>query len=228
MFTPADLFDLRHTAHASLFDGCANAWDALTRLPAYVQAQARPRLENRCLGVAWIGDLVCIGEGTVVEDGAMIQGPAIIGRHCQIRHNAYIRHQVLVGDHCVIGNACEIKHAILFDGCEVPHHNYIGDSILGHQAHLGAGAKISNLKLTPGTVRISHGGVVADTGLLKLGALIGDGAQIGCNAVLNPGTVLGRGSIVYPNVSWRGVLPAGHIARNRAAVEVGRLEDRRD
>jgi acetyltransferase-like isoleucine patch superfamily enzyme len=102
----------------------------------------------------------------------------------------------------------------------VPHFNYVGDSILGCRAHLGAGVKISNVKLSPGTVRVEDGGQRVDTGLRKFGALIGDGCDVGCNAVLNPGSILGRGSIVYPNVSWRGVLGAGQIAKNRSAIEV--------
>jgi NDP-sugar pyrophosphorylase family protein len=220
MWAPADLFDLSQTEHAELFADCERAWDALRRLADYLKKNARSELKNRCDGVAWIGPDVVIGEGTVVEDGAMIRGPAIIGRNCQIRHNAYIRGDVLIGDGCVVGNSCEIKHSILFNECQVPHFNYVGDSILGHKAHLGAGVKISNLKITPGHVAIEHEGNVIDTGLRKFGALIGDRAQVGCNAVLNPGSILGRGSMVYPNVSWRGYLPPAHLAKNRAEVQV--------
>ena len=220
MFAPADLFDLRETEHAALFDGCETAWTALARIANYLRDHLRPALHNRCEGVAWIGDQVFIGEGTVVEDGAMIKGPALIGRNCRIRHNAYVRDNVVVGDGCTIGNACEIKNSVLFNGCEVPHFNYVGDSILGHKAHLGAGVKISNLKITPGHVVVEIDGRRIDTGLRKFGALIGDRAQVGCNAVLNPGSILGRRSLVYPNVSWRGVLPEHGVAKNRAVVEV--------
>lgn len=220
MFRPGDLFDLTQTAHAGLFDDCAYAWDALKRLKAYLETHLRPALNNQCDGVAWIGKDVFIGEGTVVEDGAMIKGPAIIGRNCQIRHGAYIREHVLVGDNCTVGNACELKHAVLFNGCEVPHFNYVGDSILGFKAHLGAGVKISNLKITPGNVTVELEGRPFDTGLRKFGALVGDRANVGCNAVLNPGTILGREALVYPNVNWRGFLPAHLIAKNRAVVEV--------
>lgn len=223
MFAPADLFALDQTEHAALFDGCTVAWEALARIPDYVRARARADLRNRCVGVAWIGEQVSIGEGTVVEDGAMIKGPAIIGRNCKIRHNAYIRENVIIGDGCVVGNACELKNAWLFNGGEVPHFNYVGDSILGHRAHLGAGVKISNLKVTPGHVILELEGRLIDTGLRKFGALIGDHAQIGCNAVLNPGSILGRRAIVYPNVNWRGYLPSLHVAKNRAAVEVVQL-----
>jgi NDP-sugar pyrophosphorylase family protein len=220
MFAPGDLFDLSQTEHAELFDGCARAWEALKRLEAYVAARVRPALHNRCNGVAYIGPQVSIGEGTVVEDGVMILGPAIIGRGCVIRHNAYLREHVVVGDGCLVGNACELKMALLFNRAQVPHFNYVGDSILGYESHLGAGAKVSNVKLLGQTVRVESGAEAIDTGLRKFGALVGDGADVGCNTVLNPGSVLGRGSVVYPNVSWRGVLPSGFIAKNRALVEV--------
>ncbi|MBI5385483.1 MAG: UDP-N-acetylglucosamine diphosphorylase [Verrucomicrobia bacterium] len=220
MFKPADLFDLTQTEHAALFDGCEFAWDALKRLKDYVDAHAQPLLKNQCDGVAYIGEKVFIGEGTVVEDGAMIKGPAIIGRHCQIRHNAYIREHVLVGDGCVVGNSCELKHAILFNDCQVPHFNYVGDSVLGFKAHLGAGVKISNAKIVPGNVTVEIDGQRYDTGLRKFGALLGDFAEVGCNAVLNPGSILGRHALVYPCANWRGVLAADRIAKNKAAVEV--------
>ena len=245
MFTAADLFDLTQTEHATLFDGCHYAWEALKKIEPYLTKVARQNPPPRFPG-ATIGDRVIIGEGTVVEPGAMIKGPAIIGKNCQIRHNAYLRENVLIGDDCVIGNASELKNALLCNGAQVPHYNYVGDSILGHKAHLGAGVKISNIKLLPGNVSVvvpgselaiqgSTGaaagrlkpatpdlepGTVLDTGLRKFGALLGDRAEAGCNAVLNPGSILGRGAVVYPNVFWRGVLPANAIAKNKAQIEV--------
>ncbi len=220
MFNPADLFDLSQTDHAAVFEGCDNAWEALPKIAAYIAANVRPSLRNRCEGVAYVGERVFIGEGTVVEDGAMIKGPAIIGRNCQIRHNAYIRENVLIGDNCVIGNSCEVKNSLLFSEAAAPHFNYIGDSILGYKAHLGAGVKISNFKVTAGTIRVEVDGKPVDTGLRKFGALIGDRADIGCNAVLNPGSIIGKDSIIYPNTNWRGVLPANRIVKNKSAVEI--------
>jgi len=220
MFKPADLFDLSQTEHAAIFDGCEHAWSALKKIEAYLAVHLRPALHHKCEGTAHIGKDVFIGEGTVIEDGVMIKGPAIIGRNCQIRHNAYLRENVIIGDGCVVGNASELKNALLFNGAQAPHFNYIGDSILGHKAHIGAGVKISNVKLMPGNVLVAVDGVALDTGLRKFGALLGDGAEVGCNAVLNPGSILGRGAIIYPNVFWRGVLPAQHIAKNQAAIEV--------
>lgn len=220
MFKPADLFDLSQTEHAALFDGVEYAWESLKKIKAYVEANARPSLHNKVEGVAFIGGQVFIGEGTVVEDGAMIKGPAIIGKNCQIRHNAYIRDHVIIGDGCVVGNSCELKNALLFNGCQVPHFNYVGDSILGHKAHLGAGVVLSNFKAFKGNVLMDVDGQRFDTGLRKFGALLGDDCDIGCNAVLNPGSIIGRGAVVYPGVNWRGILPANMIAKNKAEIEV--------
>ncbi|MGB9602956.1 MAG: DapH/DapD/GlmU-related protein [Limisphaerales bacterium] len=220
MFRAEDLFNLKETEHSEIFRGCEYAWDALKRLGEYIVANVKPELNNICEGVAYIGEQVFIGKGTVVEDGAMIKGPAIIGSNCQIRHNAYIRENVVIGDGCVIGNSCEIKNSILFNRCEVPHFNYVGDSILGYRAHLGAGVKISNVKLVKGNIIIEIDGKKIDTGLRKFGALIGDNAQVGCNAVLNPGSIIGRDTVIYPCVNWRGILPAGMVVKNRASVEI--------
>lgn len=220
MFKPSTLFDLSQTAHAELFEGCEYAWDALKWLKAYIHSHLQPELRNRCEGDAYIGEKVFIGEGTVVEDGVMIKGPAIIGRNCQIRHNAYIREDVIVGDNCVVGNSCELKHCMLFNHASVPHFSYVGDSILGYKAHLGAGVKISNVKLMPDNVTVELEGVPFDTGLRKFGALLGDNTDVGCNSVLNPGSILGRGSVIYPNTSWRGFLPPNMIVKNQAPFEV--------
>jgi NDP-sugar pyrophosphorylase family protein len=220
MFKPAELFDLTQTEHAALFDGCDYAWDALKKIEAYLAAHVAKQNPPKRFPGATIGDKVFIGEGTVIEPGALIKGPAIIGKNCQIRHNAYLREGVILGDNCVVGNASELKNAFLFNGAQVPHYNYVGDSILGHKAHLGAGVKISNVKLIPGNIEVDVAGVPTDTGMRKFGAIVGDHAEVGCNAVLNPGSILERGSVVYPNVFWRGILPANMIAKNKAEIEV--------
>lgn len=220
MFSPNDLFDLTETDHAALFDGCIDAWDALKRLKAYIAETLKPNSSRFCRPDCFIGEQVFIGEGTVIEFGAMIKGPAIIGKNCQIRHNAYIREDVIVGDNCVIGNSCEFKHSVLFNNCQVPHFNYVGDSILGYKAHLGAGVAISNVKLVPGNVTVERDGIPFDTGLRKFGALLGDNTDVGCNSVLNPGSIVGRGSVIYPNTSWRGILPANMLVKNRAGQDV--------
>ncbi len=220
MLKPADLFDLTRTEHAAIFAGCEYPWDALRQLAAYLAANLRPALHNRCEGVAYIGERVFIGQGTLVEDGAMIKGPAIIGRNCQIRHNAYIRDCVIIGDDCIVGNSCEVKNSLLFNHAVAAHFNYVGDSILGHKAHVGAGTKISNFKLAGGNIAVEIEGRRLDTGLRKFGALLGDHTEIGCNAVLNPGSIIGRRSVLYPNVSWRGVLPADMIVKNKGGQEI--------
>ena len=219
LFTSADLFDLTQTEHAALFDGCNYAWDALKKIEPYLAKVTRQNPPPRFPGAS-IGDRVIIGAGTVFEPGVLIKGPAIIGKNCQIRHNAYLRENAIIGDNCIVGNSSELKNALLFNGAQVPHFNYIGDSILGHKAHTGAGVICSNLKSLPGNVTIMVEGKPLDTGLRKFGALIGDGAEVGCNSVLNPGSVLGRGAIIYPGVNWRSFLPANNIAKNKAEIEV--------
>lgn len=220
MFKPADLFDLSQTEHARLFDGCEYAWEALKNIKAYIEANIKPGLHNKCDGVAFIGEQVFIGEGTIVEDGVMIKGPAMIGRNCQIRHNAYLRENVILGDNCVVGNSTELKNVLLLNHSGAPHFDYLGDSILGYKAHLGAGVVLSNVKSLPGNVTVEKDGAPFDTGLRKFGALLGDQAEIGCNAVLNPGSIIGRGAVIYPGVNWRGILPANNIAKNKATIEV--------
>ena len=220
MFKPSDLFDLGQTEHAALFEGCEFAWDALKKLKGYIEAKVRPSPHGHERARVFIGEDVFIGEGTVIEDGAMIKGPAIIGRNCEIRHNAYIREHVIIGDHCVVGNACEFKHSLLFNHAVVPHFSYVGDSILGYKAHLGAGVKISNVKLMAGNVKVLKDNAPFDTGLRKFGALLGDHTDIGCNSVLNPGSIIGRGSLIYPCTNWRGILPADSIVKNQAGQVV--------
>ena len=220
MFKPADLFDLSQTDHAALFDGCPFAWDALKKIKAHVGTQVRPNAQKFARAGISLGPNVFIGEGTVIEDGVMIKGPAIIGKNCEIRHNAYIRDHVIIGDGCVIGNSSELKNALLFNKAVAPHFNYIGDSILGHKAHIGASVILSNFKSLSGNISVELDGKPFDTGLRKFGALIGDNAEIGCNCVLNPGSVIGRGSVIYPGVNWRGILPANMIVKNKAAQEI--------
>ena len=203
-------------AFPELFDGDANVWEALRKLPEFVKRQLRPGNLGTVTGAAFIGEAVFIGKGTEIEPGAVIKGPAIIGANCQIRANAYIRENVIVGDGCVLGNACEFKNSVLFNGCQVPHFSYVGDSVLGHKAHLGAGVILSNVKSVAGNVKVGK----LDTGLRKFGAILGDGADIGCNSVLSPGAIIGRNAILYPNVLWRGVCPADSIVKLRQQQEV--------
>ena len=219
VFAAADFFDLKQTEHAAIFDGASQAWEILVSLHLYLEAHLKPQNLGTMIGHPVIGEKVFVGEGTVVEPGAYIKGPAWIGANCQIRHGAYIRENVIVGAGSVIGNSTELKNSFLFNGCQVPHFNYVGDSILGAKVHLGAGVIVSNLKLNGDFITLQAGSQVVTTGLRKFGAMIGDGAEVGCNAVLNPGTIIGRKSLVYPGVSWRGVLPANSIARDAHTIK---------
>ena len=213
IFAPTDLFDLKETDHAALFHGVTQAWEVLPKLASYLEVQLVPAILGKLVGDPKIGERVFVGRGTVIEPGAYIKGPAWIGPNCQIRHGAYIRENVIIGANSVIGNSSEIKNSFLFNGCQVPHFNYVGDSILGAKVHLAAGVIVSNLKLNGDFITVRTGDAVIGTGLRKFGALIGDEAEVGCNAVLNPGSILGRRSLIYPGVAWRGILPANSIAK---------------
>jgi NDP-sugar pyrophosphorylase family protein len=218
VFSPADFLDLAQTEHAALFEGVTQAWEVLPKLAGYLEKTLKPGNRGRVMGGATIGEHVFIGEGTVVEPGAYIKGPAWIGAGCEIRHGAYIRENVIVGAGSVVGNSSEVKNSILFAKCQVPHFNYVGDSVLGARVHLAAGVIVSNLKLNGTVIDVRVGGEMVSTGLRKFGALIGDEAEVGCQAVLNPGSVLGRRALVYPGVVWRGVLKAGAIAKSAEQV----------
>jgi len=217
-FLPANYLDLSETEHAALFDGVTQAWEILPKLVHYLEQHLKPGNYGTLIGQPIIGERVFIGEGTVVEPGAYIKGPAWIGPKCVIRHGAYIRENVIVGAGSVIGNSSEIKNSFLGNGCQVPHFNYVGDSVLGARVHLAAGVIVSNLKLNGDFITLRIGDTVLTTGLRKFGALIGDEAEVGCNAVLNPGSILGRRSLVYAGVSWRGILPANSIAKSVDSV----------
>lgn len=164
------------------------------------------------------GDGIWVSRQAKVADTAAIHGPCIIEAGAEVRHGAFIRGGVLVGRGAVVGNSCELKNCILFDEVQVPHFNYVGDSILGTRAHLGAGAITSNVKGDRSAVVIRAGDVILPTGLRKLGAMLGDGAEVGCNAVLNPGTIVGAGARVYPLVSVRGYVPGGCIYKGEGKI----------
>lgn len=157
---------------------------------------------------------VWIHKDAKVAPTAYIGAPAIIGGGTEVRHCAFIRGSALVGEGCVVGNSAELKNVILFDGVQVPHYNYVGDSILGYKAHMGAGSITSNVKADKSPVTVKFGDKRIDTGLKKFGAILGDFAEIGCNCVLNPGTVIGRGTSVYPLTSVRGAYPEDSIVKS--------------
>jgi len=222
-FSPADYLDLSRTDHRALFENIANVWEALSQIPTYLQFRLKPGIHGRLIGKPFVSAAVYIGRGTIIEQGAMIKGPAWIGENCEIRNGAYIRENVIVGNGCVLGNSCEFKNSILFDEAQIPHFNYVGDSILGHKAHLGAGVILSNVKLDHGEITVlGPDGQPIPTGLRKFGAIVGDHAEIGCNSVLSPGSLIGRDTVLYPGSQWRGVAPEGSIIKHKQEFEIVR------
>lgn len=194
-------------------------WEALKIIGSYIE-QITPTLCAK--GYVEFLPGVWIGKDTIVSEKAEIIGPAIIGHHCEIRPGAYLRGNVITGDNCVIGNSTEIKNSILFDCVQIPHYNYVGDSILGYRSHLGAGAVCSNQKQDKGIITI-HCEDRINTGLYKIGAILSDCVEIGCGCVLNPGTVIMKGTRIYPLISVRGVLPPNCIMKSQEIIETIKL-----
>lgn len=225
MLQPIDFFDVTDFAHRDLFVGLEYVWEALQRLKSYVANAIHPGIHGTVMeGAYLIGDQIQLGKGSVIEPGAYVTGPTIIGENTVVRNGAYIRGDVLVGDHCVVGHTSELKGAILLNHSGAPHFNYVGDSILGNRVNLGAGTKLSNLKMIKGNVKVRVGETVYDSGLRKFGAILGDDAQTGCNSVLNPGTLLGCGSVVYPNATVTGYVPPRSIVKLRQSLEIVAIE----
>ena len=204
----SELFDLSHTAARELFEGAEYPWQTLPKIKDFIKALISTLPTDEYIAPS---DDVRISKRAVIAPSATVLGPAVIGSDTELRTGAYIRGAVIIGEGCVVGNSCEIKNSILFDGVQVPHFNYVGDSILGYRAHTGAGAITSNVKSDKTPVRIRTENRYVETGLRKLGAIVGDRVEIGCNCVLNPGTVIGRDSTVYPLSSVRGAIPANSI-----------------
>ncbi|MDP4940169.1 MAG: UDP-N-acetylglucosamine diphosphorylase [Verrucomicrobiales bacterium] len=224
-FFPSDLFDLAETEHDALFVADEPVWTALSRIGDYLEDRLNRVESTTQQGSidprAIVGERVYIAPGAVVEANAVIKGPAWIGPGTVVRSGAYVRENVITGSDCVLGNSSEFKNCLLFNRCEVPHFNYVGDSILGYKAHLGAGVICSNVRLDRRPVAVRDGaGAMLETGLRKFGAIIGDRTEIGCNSVLSPGSILGRDCIVYPLTSWQGTLESHQIGKNRQATEV--------
>lgn len=194
-----------------LFENSVYPWDMLPLIKEFA-------LKHISLGIDGfhcVSEGVLVGENVKIHPSAVIDGPAIIGHGTEIRPGAYIRGSVITGKNCVIGNSTELKNCILADNVQVPHYNYVGDSVLGNKAHMGAGSVCSNLKSDGGNV-VVHGDEEYQTGLRKVGAFLGDGADVGCGCVLNPGTVIGKGTSVYPLTSLRGVYPPDCIVKTCA------------
>lgn len=215
MYTINDLYDLNETAAAAIFNGKIYPWEVLSLIGDFIiglGASLSPEdYEKR-------GDNIWIARDAKVAPTASVSGPCIIGKGAQIRHCAFIRGNALVGNEAVVGNSTELKNVILFNKVQVPHYNYVGDSILGYKAHMGAGSITSNVKSDKKNVIIKSADEQIDTGRKKVGAFLGDNVEIGCGSVLNPGTVIGRNSNVYPLSSVRGVVPAESIYKEQGVI----------
>lgn len=209
-----DLFDLGHTRAQQMLGACEYPWEALDRIGETVLAVGASLSEQ---DYDHPGEGIWIARSASVAPTATIIGPCVIGEKTEVRPGAFLRGNILIGDGAVVGNSTELKNCILFDGVQVPHYNYVGDSILGYKAHMGAGAITSNVKGDKKSV-VVRGEERYETGRKKFGAMLGDRAEIGCNSVLNPGTVIGRDTQVYPLSSVRGVVPANCIVKGERGV----------
>lgn len=197
------LLNLNHTMADKMLAHCDNPWSGLTQIRAYVKVlgDMLPKDEYNM-----VAPDVWVHRTARVAPSASLTGPCIIGPFTEVRHCAFIRGNVLVGENCVVGNSVELKTCILFDEVQVPHFNYVGDSILGYKAHMGAGSITSNVRSDRKLVRVHRGDEAIETNLKKFGAILGDGVEIGCNAVLNPGTIIGKNCLIYPLANVRGVV----------------------
>lgn len=209
------LYDLNHTRAADIFDGLTYPWEALDRLAGFIRELGKSLPADR---FRQTGEEVWIAKSAKVFDSAYIAGPCIIDEDAEVRHCAFIRGSALVGKGAVVGNSTELKNCLLFDGVQVPHYNYVGDSILGYKSHMGAGSITSNVKSDKTPVSVRSGEERLETGRKKFGAMLGDFVEVGCGSVLNPGTVVGSRSNIYPLSSVRGFVPARSIYKSRCEV----------
>lgn len=208
-------FSLDGFEHQSLFANCGYIFDAIKVLPDYIKNNLRPRILGKVMEGAKVEGEVFLGEGSVVQPGAWVRGPAIIGKNCEIRHGAYVGANILTGDNVVIGHATETGHAIFLNHAKAPHFAFVGHSILGNNVNLGAGTKLSNLKVTSTEIEIDG----VKTGLIKVGAFIGDDSSLGCNTVTQPGAFIGKRVFSYPNMTIRGFVPSETILKLRQNQE---------
>ena len=204
----ADLYDCQVPYLKDLFDSCEYPWEMLPKIKEYILGLIEAGLPE----FTELKPGVWVGKDVKIADYVTIEAPAIIGHGTEIRPGAYIRGSVITGSGCVMGNSSEFKNCILLDKVQVPHYNYVGDSVLGNKAHMGAGTICSNLK-SDGKPVVIHGDIDYITGLRKIGGILADGADAGCGCVINPGTVIGKGTTIYPLTSLRGVYPAGCIVK---------------
>ncbi len=211
MIKTTDLFSLEHTVAKDYLSSFEYPWQALKGIKDFIIKTGENLSEEE---YSEISPQVWVHKTAAVAPTAFIGAPCIIGKGTEIRHCAFIRGSALVGEDCVVGNSTEVKNAIIFDCVQIPHYNYVGDSILGYKSHLGAGSVTSNIKSDKTPVTVKSENKIIETGLKKFGAMVGDGVEVGCNSVLNPGTVIGRNSNIYPLSRVRGVVNANHIFKD--------------
>ena len=214
MLNTRDLYDLSHSLAGSYLSGFDYPWQALAGIKSLILTLG-PQLGDE---YSEVSPSVWVHNTATVAPSAYLGAPCIIGPKTEVRHCAFIRGSALVGEGCVVGNSVELKNVILFDSVQVPHYNYVGDSILGYKSHMGAGAVTSNVKSDKTLVVVKNGDEQIPTGLKKFGAMLGDYVEVGCNSVLNPGTVIGRHSNVYPTSCVRGLVPEHSIWKNTGVV----------
>ena len=210
-----NLFNMEETIAKDIFEDCDYPWEVLPKIEAFILELGKTLSEDEydCIdGNIWIA------KSATIAPTASITGPCIIGKNTEVRQCAFIRGKAIVGENCVVGNSTELKNVILFNNVQVPHYNYVGDSILGFKSHMGAGSITSNVKSDKTLVTVKNGAERIETGRKKFGAILGDHVEVGCNSVLNPGTVVGRGSSIYPVSCVRGAIPAGSIVKTGGVV----------
>ncbi|MBR6567165.1 MAG: UDP-N-acetylglucosamine pyrophosphorylase [Clostridia bacterium] len=211
MIKTQELFSLDKTIAGDFLASYEFPWLALKEIKDFITEAGKQIDKNQ---FDEISPRVWVHKEAVIAPTASVSAPCIIGKGTEVRHCAFIRGSALIGENCVIGNSTEVKNAIIFDNVQVPHYNYVGDSILGYKAHLGAGAVTSNVKSDKTLVKVKNGNEVIETGLKKFGAMIGDGVEVGCNSVLNPGTVIGKNTNIYPLSRVRGVIKENSIYKD--------------
>lgn len=210
-----DLYDLNETIAAELFEGLVYPWEALPKIGDFIRKLGATLSEEE---YEKVGEDVWIARDANVYPSAYIHGPAIIGKGAEVRHCAFIRGNALVGEGAVVGNSTELKNVVLFNKVQVPHYNYVGDSILGYRAHMGAGSITSNVKSDKKLVVVHTPEKEIETGIKKFGAMVGDNVEVGCGSILNPGTVVGRETNIYPLSSVRGVVPEHSIYKKQGEI----------
>ena len=213
--TIQDLYNLNETIAAELFDGLTYPWEALPRIGEFIRRLGATLSEEE---YERVDQDVWIARSAKVFPSAYIHGPVIVGKGAEVRHCAFIRGNALIGEGAVVGNSTELKNVVFFDSVQVPHYNYVGDSILGYKSHMGASSLTSNVKSDKKLVLVHTPEGDIETGIKKFGAMIGDNVEVGCGSVLNPGTIVGRGSSIYPLSSVRGVVPEKSIYKKQGEI----------